>query len=70
VLAQEFCGDTAGAIARALEKAYAQGFVDAREPSSATIERLAEPHRNHLGATEPIEWILIPPRPRGAFWTS
>ena len=54
--------DTAGAIARALERAYRQGFTDAQsEP--ATSE---EPLDQSDGA---IEWALIPPRPRNAFWS-
>jgi len=64
-----FSVDTAGSIARALEKAYAQGFVDAQEPSPATTGCLVEADRNFsVTFPEPIEWILIPPRTRGAFW--
>jgi len=55
-----FSVDTAGAIARALERAYAQGFVDAQAPPTAPAPSKA---------AEPVEWILIPPRPRDAFWT-
>ena len=65
-----FSVDTAGAIARALEKAYAQGFVDGQQPSPATTGRMAEADRNSSTASPaPIDWILIPPRTRGAFWT-
>ncbi len=60
--------DTAGAIARALERAYAQGFADAQasaspvaEPSEATAAGGA------AGPGRPMEWVLIPPRPRDAF---
>lgn len=54
--------DTAGAVARALERAYRQGFADAQsEPRTPEI------------STEPVagavEWALIPPRPRNAFWS-
>lgn len=54
--------DTAGAIARALERAWREGFVAARDDhvslpiSTATDEG-------------PIPWHRIPPRPRTAFWT-
>lgn len=62
--------DTAGAIARALERAYAQGFADAQAPSRGTMENLPEAGRSASGrSAEPLEWILIPPRPRDAFWT-
>jgi hypothetical protein len=54
--------DTAGAIARALERAYRQGFTDAQsEPPTPN-----EPVNQTDGA---IEWALIPPRPRNAFWS-
>ena len=62
--------DTAGAIARALERAYVQGFIDAQQPSTAAIENAPEASRTSSGrSAEAIEWILIPPRPRDAFWT-
>jgi hypothetical protein len=62
--------DTAGAIARALEHAYAQGFAEAQQLSPARIESLSEADRTpSTTSTGPIEWILIPPRPRNAFWT-
>ena len=59
--------DTAGAIARALERAYVQGFLDAQEPPSATVG--SPPVATTAESDKPIEWILIPPRPRDAFWT-
>lgn len=56
-----FAVDTAGAIARAMEQAYRQGFADAQaEPKPTTTLPDA------AGA---MEWALIPPRPRTAFWT-
>jgi hypothetical protein len=60
--------DTAGAITRALERAYAQGFADAQVPASSP------PVPPDAGAADdeangPVEWVLIPPRPRDAFWT-
>jgi hypothetical protein len=62
--------DTAGAIARALEHAYAQGFAEGRQPPPARIESLAESDRiPSTTSAGPIEWMLIPPRPRNAFWT-
>ncbi len=59
--------DTAGAIARALERAYAQGFVDAQ----ALPSPVAEPFEAAAAgdAAGPVEWVLIPPRSRDAFWT-
>lgn len=56
--------DTAGAIARALEKAYLQGFVDAQlpVPEAAPVGAASDP-------TGPLDWVMIPPRPRSAFWT-
>lgn len=62
--------DTAGAIARALERAYVQGFIDAQEPPSATVEiPPGTVGDSTAGSGQPVEWILIPPRPRDAFWT-
>ncbi len=53
--------DTSGAIARALEKAYRQGFNDAQtEP--------APDSRPTALASGPIDWVLIPPRFRDGFW--
>jgi len=54
--------DNAGAVARAMERAYREGFADAQD----------EPHLHSLGEVqtgETIDWPLIPPRPRTAFWT-
>jgi hypothetical protein len=54
--------DTAGAIARAMERAYRQGFETAQSerpiPSSKTPD-----------AEDALDWVLIPPRPRSALWT-
>jgi hypothetical protein len=55
--------DTAGAIARAMERAYRQGFADAHSKAPAPLGTVAE---TTDGA---IEWALIPPRPRTAFWS-
>ena len=62
-----FSVDTAGAIARALERAYAQGFADAQAPPTAPAP--SEVPADAAASAEPVEWILIPPRPRDAFWT-
>ena len=63
--------DTAGAIARALERAYVQGFIDAQQqPSPAATDDVPKAGRTSSGrSAEAVEWILIPPRPRDAFWT-
>jgi hypothetical protein len=54
--------DTAGAVARAMERAYREGFADAqREPHI--------PSAGEVRTGETIDWALIPPRPRTAFWT-
>jgi len=60
--------DTAGAIGRALERAYVQGFIDAHAPASPAP---ALPETTAAGddTARPVEWVLIPPRPRDAFWT-
>jgi hypothetical protein len=55
--------DTAGAIARALERAYRQGFADAQSEAPPSPQTVPE---TTGGA---IEWALIPPRPRTAFWS-
>jgi hypothetical protein len=59
--------DTAGAIARALERAYVQGFIDAQQPSTAATDDV--PAADRASSGQSVEWILIPPRPRDAFWT-
>jgi hypothetical protein len=53
--------DTGGAIARALERAYRQGFEEARSEQPAKREVALD--------DDAVEWALIPPRPRSAFWT-
>jgi len=52
--------DTAGAIAQALERAYRDGVRD--DPAAA----VQAPEQDDAG---PLEWALIPPRPRDAFWS-
>jgi hypothetical protein len=52
--------DTTGAIARALERAYRQGFAAAQAEAPAPPKAVA-------GTAESLEWALIPPRPRTAF---
>ncbi len=52
--------DTAGAIAGALERAYRDGVQGGQ---NAPAPRLEHPNSG------PIEWVLIPPRPRDAFWS-
>jgi hypothetical protein len=54
--------DTAGAIARALERAYREGFAAAQTGAPAPPMAVAD-------AAESLEWALIPPRPRTAFWS-
>ena len=54
--------DTAGAIARAMERAYRQGF------ETAQLERPV-PFSKPPDAEDALDWVLIPPRPRSAFWT-
>jgi hypothetical protein len=52
--------DTAGAIAQALERAYRDGVRDGPAAQSTVPEQ---------SDTGPVEWALIPPRPRDAFWS-
>ena len=55
--------DPAGAATRAMEHAYREGFADAQgrpPPMRAATDVPLD------GA---IDWALIPPRPRTAFWT-
>lgn len=52
--------DTAGAIANAMERAYREGRQEPRDGLAPATDHHDE------GS---IEWALIPPRPRGAFWT-
>ena len=53
--------DTAGAIARALERAYKQGFADAQDDHVRPVPEVSD--------GGPLEWVQIPPRPRNAFWS-
>ncbi|HKR93647.1 hypothetical protein [Novosphingobium sp.] len=53
--------DTAGAIAQALERAYRDGVRDG--PATAVTGQ------EQPDTTAPLEWALIPPRPRDAFWS-
>ena len=48
--------DTAGAIARALERAYRQGFADAQDDPVPKTSVQPRPDG-------PLNWALIPPRP-------
>ena len=52
--------DTAGAIARAMEQAYRQGF------ETAQLERPV-PSSKPPDAEDALDWVLIPPTPRSAF---
>lgn len=54
--------DTAGAIARAIDRAYRQGLADGQMGTPAQ-EKPEAP-----ALDEAIEWVLLPPRPRAAFW--
>lgn len=54
--------DTAGSIARALERAYRDGFEAAQIQS-------AQPAPSAQSDSGPVEWVFIPPRPRTAFWS-
>jgi hypothetical protein len=54
--------DTAGAIGRALERAYRQGFADAQDDPAPKTSVQPRPDG-------PLDWALIPPRPRSAFWS-
>ena len=54
--------DTAGAVARAMERAYREGFADAQG-------ELPMPSPGDAQPDEAIDWALIPPRPRSTFWT-
>ena len=53
--------DTAGAIAQALERAYREGVRDGPTISTTVHEQ--------PDTTGPLEWAMIPPRPRDAFWS-
>ena len=52
--------DTAGTIARALERACKRGFADAQDPLGSAAPVIEPP-------VGPREWGFIPPRPRSAF---
>ncbi len=52
--------DTAGAIAQALERAYREGVLDGRNGPPPVPEPPMD---------GPVEWVMIPPRPRSAFWS-
>ncbi|MCR5860121.1 MULTISPECIES: hypothetical protein [Hyphomicrobiales] len=52
--------DTAGAIANALERAYREGINGGENRPAPIIE---------YPDNGPMDWALIPPRPRNAFWS-
>ncbi len=54
--------DTAGAIARALERVYREGFAAAQDDPAPKTSVQPRPDG-------PLDWTLIPPRPRAAFWS-
>lgn len=54
--------DTAGAIARALERAWRDGFAAGQDDDP-------QPAIDTAADEGPIPWHRIPPRPRSAFWT-
>lgn len=57
--------DTAGAIARALERAWREGFEAAQaDPVAPPLTTPSTP----ISDREPMPWRHIPPRPRTAFW--
>src|SRR3546814_5295188 len=56
----DVCSSDLGAIAQALERAYRDGVRD--DPAAA----FQAPEQDDAG---PLEWALIPPRPRDAFWS-
>lgn len=55
--------DTAGAIAQALERAWRDGVGGVGADPTNPISAVEQP------GTGPMEWVLIPPRPRTAFWS-
>lgn len=55
--------DTAGAIAQALERAWRDGVGGVGDDPANPISAVEQP------GTGPMEWVLIPPRPRTAFWS-
>jgi hypothetical protein len=56
--------DTAGAIARALERAWRDGLAAAKDDHDA-----APPILVAINGDDALRWHRIPPRPRTAFWT-
>ena len=54
--------DTAGSVVRAMERAYREGFADSQGESPM-------PAASDVPPGETLDWALIPPRPRNAFWT-
>jgi|GEM_PF-1406365 len=57
-----FAVDTGGAIARALERAYREGFAGAHRTDEPTAVEAG-------GESKILQWGMIPPRPRRAFWS-
>ncbi len=55
--------DTAGAIAQALERAWREGVSGVGYDPVIPLPTVGHPD------TEAMEWALIPPRPRAAFWS-
>lgn len=55
--------DTAGAIAQALERAWRDGVSGVGDDPANPISAVEQ------AGTGAMEWMLIPPRPRTAFWS-
>src|SRR5690349_18369103 len=53
--------DSGGAIARALERAYQLGVAATQNPLDLTKVEVGED-------SQVLQWAMIPPRPRHAFW--
>lgn len=60
-----FSVDMAGAITRALERAFREGFVACQEAD----QEAESPVETKEAGNGPLDWMLLPIRPRNAFWT-
>ena len=59
--------DTAGTLARAMEQAYRMGFEDALKGPADLAPHT--PNAPEDAPSEAMNWTLIPPRTRSAFWS-
>jgi len=60
--------DAAGAVARAMERAYRLGFEDALKGRGSSVTDTVD-QGGRAAESDAMQWTLIPPRTRSTFWS-